>query len=363
MSARGGFAAILGGCRPLFPPGLLDAAGWERLLECAQPLPRSVIDLNFGFEFHLGGPEASADLFVIVAPETDLPQYYIREGERAGPGSPAAAFAAGLREQAEKSESFLARSVSATILEYDVVGLPPCRRRPPPGIFLVPSEPAPAGAKHGRNAHRDPAGLLAALARIVGWKCEQALLPRLESVFAALPETGYVFQAGALPGRSPQAFRICLKGFGKDELPRLLERLEWPGRLDAAADALARVDDLVAWTAVSIDVTARGVGPRLGLELYRSSLWSAVDRAGWRPFIARLEENGWCLPAKAEGLRDLPGTERLIGGGEIYFVRKGINHVKVTVEEGAPVAAKAYIGMDARPYASALSPSSGRSAP
>ena len=84
-------------------------------------------------------------------------------------------------------------------------------------------------------------------------------------------------------------------------------------------------------------------GPRLGLELYRAG----VD---WSPFIARVEEKGWCLPAKAEGLRRWPGVERLVGGGEVRFVRQGVNHVKVVVERGARTVAKAYAGVWVRPY-------------
>ena len=72
---------------------------------------------------------------------------------------------------------------------------------------------------------------------------------------------------------------------------------------------------------VSLDVTAQGPGPRFGLELYRAVRWLEADRRGWRPFISRLEGNGWCLPAKAEGLRRWSGVERLIGGGEIHLVR------------------------------------------
>ena len=91
-------------------------------------------------------------------------------------------------------------------------------------------------------------------------------------------------------------------------------------------------------------------GAQLGLELYRAIQWFEADRRGWRPVIARLEERGWCLPAKAEGLRRWPGIERLIGGGKIHCVRQGINHVKVVVERGARTEAKAYAGMEVRPY-------------
>ena len=359
VSAGGAFASILGGCRPLFPADLVDDAGWERLLARARALPRSVIDTHFGFEFHLGEPDRDADLFVVVAPGSDLSRHYVREGARAEPGSAAAALAAGLREQDAGSPSYIARSVTRMVLEYDLAGLAPGAPAPPPGVFLAPRASAP-----GLHAeHTDPARLLAALAAVVGWSGHEAVLRTVERIFAALPETGFVFQAGALPGRSPKAFRIVFKGVATEEVPALLERLEWPGPTAAAAEALAAVDDLASYVAVSMDATARGPGPRLGLELYRLVKWFAVDRTGWNPFIDRIEELGWCLAGKAGGLRRWPGAERLLGGGEMYFVRQGINHVKVVLERGARTAAKAYCGMDVRPYGPKPRPAPARDAP
>ena len=351
----GSFASILDGCRPLFPPELLDSGGWERLLDRARRLPLSVLDTHFGFEFHLGEPSPAADLFVVVLPGSDLSRHYILEGARAERGSPAAALAAGLQEQAGNPDSYLARSVSGVVLEYDLAGLVPHRPTPPPGVFLSPRRSAPE-SWDGFSGHRDPAALLAALAATVGWNGHEEMLGTVERIFAALPEKGYVFHAGALPARSPRAFRILLKGIAREEVPALLEQVEWPGPTDGAADVLASMDDLVDYIAVSLDVSARGPGPRLGLELYRPLKWFAVDRTGWRPFIARLEELGWCLPAKAEGLRCWPGAERLRGNAEIHLVRQGINHVKVVIERGARTVAKAYVGMSVRPDGSMLRP-------
>ena len=342
------FASILGGCRPLFPAGLLDSAGWGRLLGRAKLLPRSVIDAHFGFEFHLGEPGRDADLFVVLRPGSGLWRHYVREGARAEPGSAAAALAAGLRQQAGNPDSYFARSVAAAVLEYDLAGLAP-GGSPPPGVFLAPRRSAP-GAREGVAEHRDPAALVAALAAVAGWSVRKEVLRRVARVFQALPDSAFVFQAGALPGRSPKAFRILLKGVAGDAVPALLERLEWPGRAEAAAEALAVMDDLVSRVAVSMDVTARGPAPRLGLELYRPVKWHAVDRAGWLPVIDRIEERGWCLPEKAGGLRRWPGVERLLGGGEAHFVRQGIDHVKLVVAPGARIAAKAYAGMDVRTY-------------
>ena len=350
------FASILEGCRSLFPPELIGSGGWERLLDRAGGLPRSVSDAPFGFEFHLGKPSPDADLCVVVRPGSDLSRHYVREGARAARGSPsaakaaAAALAAGLREQAADPDSYLARSVASLVLEYDLAGLAPDRPPPPPGIFLAPRRDAP-GSRDGIFEHRNPAGLLAALASAVGWNGgEENVLGAIERVFAALPERGYVLQAGALPARSPRAFRMVLAGIAGEEVPALLERVEWPGLTAAAADALASMDDLVDYVFVSLDVTARGPGPRLGLELYRPLKWFAVDRTGWRPFIARLVDCGWCLPAKAEGLRRWPGTDGLLAGGKLHLVRQGINHVKVVVERGARTEAKAYVGMEVRPH-------------
>ena len=349
--SAGAFAPILEGCRPLFPPELLDSGGWKRLLDQAERLPRCVADAAFGFEFHLAEPAADADFFVVIYPGSDLSRHYVAEGARAEPGSPpaaraaAAALAGVLREQAGNPESYLARAVSSVMLEYDLAGLAPDRAPPAPGVFL-----APRPAASGPRAHRDPAVLLAALAAAVGWNGHEEMLGAVERVYAALPERGFVFQAGALPARSPRAFRIVVAGVGKEEVPALLERVEWPGPVGEAADVLASVDGLVSHGFVSLDVTARGPGPRLGLELYRATQWFEADRGGWRPVIARLEERGWCLPAKAEGLRRWPGVERLIGGGELHRVCQGINHVKVVVERGARTVAKAYAGMSVGPY-------------
>ena len=286
-------------------------------------------------------------------PGSALSRHYVSEGERAAPGSAAAALGAAFREQTANPASYLADSVDAVVLEYDLAGLAPRRPPPPPGIFFVPRQGAPA-SRRGFTEHRDPARLLAALAAAVGWRGAGKLLRSVERIVAALPEPCYLFQAGALPARSPRAVRIVVGGIEKHDVPALLERLEWPGPTAAAADVLAGMDDVAASVAVSLDATARGTGPRLGLELYRPRHWPDVDRAGWRPFVDRLEEKGWCLPAKADGLRRWPRTERLLGGGEVYHVRQAINHVKVVVRKGARTVAKAYAAMDVIPYGSQL---------
>ena len=355
-STRSGFASVLAGCRFLFPAALVDSAGWERLLERAGTLPRAVTDNHFGFEFHLGEARADADLCVVAPPGSALSRHYVRAGARAAPGSPASALGAALAEQAGDPQSWLARSVAVMMLEYDLAGSAPPSPTSPPGIFFSP-RPSVPGSRDGIFAHRDPRGLLAALAAVAGWSSgREAFLPEVERIFSALPEAACVFQAGVLPARSPRAVRLVVAGVEKEEAPALLERLRWPGPTDAAADALTVLDDPAASVFISVDVTAQGLSPRLGLELYRPTYWFAADRTGWRPLIAGLEERGWCLPAKAGGLRRWPGVDRLLGDGEVHRVRQGINHFKVVVERGARTVAKAYVGMGVRPCETEFQP-------
>lgn len=352
------FASFLEGCRPLFPASLIDAAGWERLMETARALPGSVTGAPFGFEFHLAQPEAAADLCVAAVPGSDLAWHYIGAGRGAEPGSAAAALAAALREQSRNPASYLAHSVGAVLLEYDLVGRLPGTRRPggrlpPPGIFFAPQEYAP-GTRGGLVEHGDPAALLTALAAAAGWSGgangPPEALPAVERIVAALPDGGFLFQAGVLPARSPQHFRLVIAGVPQTQVCSLLERLQWPGPTAAAAEVIAAVGGLAAYLFVSLDVTAHGPGPRLGLELLGTD-WKTSDRTAWHPLIDRIEERGWCLPAKAEGLRNWTRSERLLGGA-IFLVRQGINHLKVVIAPDVPTTAKAYGAMTVLPYRS-----------
>ena len=329
----------------MFPPALLSGGGWERLRALAGRLPLGVIDRQFGFEFALGREAAEADFCVFPGRGSALAAHYIREGEAAPPGSAAAALGACLARNADDPASFLSRKEGAVVLEYDVPDVLP-EEAARPGIFFVPGTTSEDAA---RKLHDDPADTVAALWAAAGWRADAAELREVERVCEALPGAGHVAQAGVMPGRRPRAVRLVVHRVDAAELPGLLERLRWPGSPDAAMSVMAETSDLTRPGAVlSLDVAARGVSPRLGLELFRPVEWFRIDRAGWRPMIDRLADQAWCVPAKAEGLRAWPRAERLFGPGGVYRVHQTINHVKVVVEPGR-IAAKAYAAVVVRP--------------
>jgi hypothetical protein len=329
----------------MFPPALLSGAGWERLLATAGRLPLVVIDQQFGFEFALGHEAAEADFCVFPVRGSALAAHYIREGEAASSGSAAAALGACLARAAGDPTSFLSRKAGAVVLEYDVPDVLP-EEPPPPGIFFVPDT---ASEDAVRRLHDDPADTVAALRAAAGWRADAAELRQVERVCEALSGAGYVAQAGVMPGRR-RAVRLVVHRVDTAGLPGLLERLRWPGAPDAAMSVIAETSDLTRPGAVlSLDVAAGGVSPRLGLELFRPVEWFRIDRTGWRPLIDRLADRAWCVPAKAEGLRAWPRSERVLGPHGAYRVHRYINHIKAIVEHGR-IVAKAYVAMVVRRF-------------
>lgn len=346
MSDSLSFAGLLGGMKQLFPRALLSGDGLDRLLLVAERLPLCVIDKPFGFEFALCNEAADADFCVISAPRSSLAAHYIRAGAAAPTGSATAALGACLTENARDPASFLTGRDGCIILEYDV----PAHRReepPPPGIFFVPDD---ASVDAARRLLDDPVETVAALWAAAGLRADPAELRQVERVYEVFSDAGLVVQAGVLPGRPQRAVRLVVHRIDTAELPGLLDRLRWPGPADTALSVTAATDDLTSPGAVlSLDVSANGVSPRLGLELFRPVQRFPVDRTGWRPMIERLTVRRWCLPAKAEGLRAWPRAERVLGPHGAYRVYQYINHIKAVVEHGR-VAAKAYAAMVIRRF-------------
>ena len=335
------FGGFLGGMRRLFPSALLSGDGLERLLAVAERLPLCVIDQRFGFEFALDSESASADFCVVPGPGSALAEHYIREGKASPSGSPEGRLGACLAGNARDPASFPASKGGGIILEYDVPE--PLPEEPlPPGTFFAPGD---ASVDAARKLLGDPADTVAALRDVAGWRADASELRQVERVYEALSGSGLVYQAGVLPGRPQRALRFVAHRIDTAELPFLLERLRWPGSVDTAMSGLAQTSEFTDPGAVlSLDVSASGISPRLGLELFRRTEQLRMDRTGWWPLIDRLADSGSCVPAKAEGLRAWSRSEWAIGPDGFYRVYQFINHLKAVVEDDR-MTAKAYAVM------------------
>ena len=160
---------------------------------------------------------------------------------------------------------------------------------------------------------------------------------------------------GAMPDRPQHAVRLGLTTQGEPEqLEELLKRLEWPGDTKDAMSLLADMRPAIpGFIDVHLDITAEGPLPRFGvsktLERY-SGGWLRSTARDWRHIVERLVALGWCLPEKGEGVLEYPGLHRLFGERGMFTLYKGINHVKLSLQEGG-VEAKVYVGFTLRRFA------------
>lgn len=344
------FGNVFPNLRRFVPASLLDGPWWDRLVDRVGELP-SWLTLNYAaFEFRLGNPAPAADFFVSVAPGRPSMEYYVRLGEDAKPGSEEAALGrvfARMNGAAPPSETSLDGWFRASMLEYDIAEVPR-RQRPAPGVFLA-LEPE-SGLDEEVAELRTPRHLAAAIASAVGWDEDEAERIAVERAFAALPRSGVVDQIGAVPGRGARSVRLIVDGLKQRNVPAFLKRLKWEGATRNVMELLEDMRDMTPVFRLALDVSAAGVGPRLGLEMYRprkpSNLdyWLTSGRNAWRPVIDYLEEKKWCLPEKGDGLRDFPGIERLLEDKGMSILYKGINHFKLSVE-GDAIEAKAYAAL------------------
>ena len=341
------FRDIVPELQPYVPRSLIDGRGWKRLLERGGELPGQVAAAGIGFEFRLDG-DAGADLAVGVAPCSPMLEYYIARGKAARPDS-AAMRLGRFFAQAAGGETASGCPYSgwfeSAMLEYDVVGAAPTQPADP-GLFIrlvhdIPDWPS-----------LPPPGVLAAtLSRAVGWDESEGEAHAVERVFAALPPGGQVGQIGGMPGRSLRAIRLIVDEVAVKDVPDFLARLRWPGQTGKAMSMLSEMSDVAPVFRLSLDVSANGLSPRLGLEFYPTAErkkgfdhWLTTGRSDWRPIVERLEALQLCQPDKARGLLDFPGLDRLFSERGIFVLYRGINHVKVTIEAD-DVAAKAYAGL------------------
>ena len=352
------FADVLRELRVLFPASLLDDEGWTRLLERVEDLPPAAA-AYFGLEFRLGDPAPLADVCVPLTSdvaeaatlEYPVARRFIRRARSGAPLKPSEAALARCISEFGRSDSVLASWAKGVLLEYDVAALS-AGSHGTPGIFLSLRKERGASRRRVQNTARRE--ITRTLANACGWSADSVQQREVELAFDALPAGARINQAGAMPDRAGRAIRLVAGGIDETEVPAFLARLCWPGPVSAVRDVLASLHAVRSKVALSFDITAQGAGPRLGLEMYAkgSGDFRYTTRGDWQPCVARLVEKGWCTAAKARGLLEWPGHQKMYADKAVFIAYQGINHVKVTVN-GNDVEAKGYVGMSFVPLSTA----------
>jgi len=332
---------------PIDLTGLIDDEARRRAEDVARLIPAAASDF-FGFECRLDDPSGSADFLACVTtegreawrdalPPPDLP-----------PDAPSRSVwerLAGVVRRWSDPADPLHEAVRDMWVEFDL-DIPPIA--PTPSVFL---------GSDTLTAAADPTWLIDALADLTGAPLSPMRRTTIDRCLAALPPGADLFQTGMMLSRPAAPVRLCLRGLATADIPRYLIDVGREGDAEPVRVLLeetARLSDRII-----LDLDAdEGVGHRIGVEIRVAGGPGEAERLV--ELLRLLAARGSVLPVKAaaaplwyglthERLRPHRWPAHLTaradrpGPGNSGVFRRGVNHVKVTLEAGRPLGAKIYL--------------------
>ncbi|MEQ8661028.1 MAG: hypothetical protein RLW62_09445, partial [Gammaproteobacteria bacterium] len=341
---------------PGVPPALIERPALDAIVALAARLPGTLTSFC-GFECPLGTATARADFLLCATREEG--HAAVLAGRRADSALAPALLAAPAWQRARDfcaawldDDHLLRAQLMNTWLEFDVTSH--AQALTAPSLFYGTHPP-------GADGHRADAVAVqrAALGVLAPAALEGARGRALEQFFAALPPGCHVFQVGVMWARETPALRLCLRHISAADLLTLLTRLAWPGPLDELAALLAVLAPAAARIDVGVDLDT-DLGAKLGLECYPGT--DAAAGARLAALTARLVAHGACTADKAAALAtyqglSLPATTTdwpaclsalaaRQGRGLTSALCRWVHHLKVVLEPGQPLTAKAYLAVE-----------------
>src|SRR5262249_16587255 len=165
-------------------------------------------------------------------------------------------------------------------------------------------------------------------------------------------------QLGAMLGRPGDGLRLCVSAYDPLHVVGALPAAGWPGEPAAVEAALARYGPMATRAVLAFDLDAAA-------RLARRLALPPPTRSPQHPreLLERLVADGLAAPARAEAVAAYQGSDlapgadpwparllaarALLGAGRSAVLR-AVNHVKLTLTDGRPGGAKAYLGAQAR---------------
>ena len=173
-----------------------------------------------------------------------------------------------------------------------------------------------------------------------------------------IPRGSSLFQVGTMLSRSTQDVRLYINKIHPQDIIPYLHALGWSNDDNEFQTLVEEIQTKAERFVLSFDVTADGIGPRIGLECsFEESRYHEETR--WTQLFDYLVEKGMCLPEKRDVLLQYPGAEdrdyfsgavmkpiaavsqhldEISSGSLVRY----ISHIKVVYVPGQPFESKAY---------------------
>lgn len=321
---------------PFVPAELISPNAFLRIQAAAGALPGAMTDF-FGFECPLGTDEPLADFLICCRIRHGSREFLASQMPDALRERPVWSRVAAFACEWTKLESPLFHGVHNLWFEFDLNrGDPP---EAAPSVFL-------GSDRLGRSSPEECAWLTdLALPLLLGHELDPAVRRQVTRSLGLLPPEARLFQIGLMLSRPSAPVRLCLRGIPHAVLGAYLKELDWPGSTAELEPLLAALGEHAERIDLDFDAANR-IQPKIGLECYLGP-----GRARLSRFLDYLVASEFCTAQKAQaielwsGMTD--GPEPPDGDGRRVFIR-AFHHAKIVYEPGAPVQAKAYLGVHHR---------------
>lgn len=344
-------AAYYRAIQPSIPVSLVSESNYALILEVASQVPGVCALGGFYFEFILGEAEAQADISFMATPAHGCPGALAacqstRPWRQDDPWLTVQRLAGRWGQPGEP----LPEQFETIWLEFDINGTQPFI----PSFFLTP-----ALRPRSRDQYcRSRSFLLAALPRELGKKViSPASIMAALACLEHLPENAWLGQVGCMLSRRPAVLRLCL-GLKREAILEYLRKLRAPADLPRVAEILDLLRPYDDEFILHLDLLEE-VQPKVGLDLMMTSADSFPDPRLGR-ILNELCRLKLCTPAKREALQNISGYTAMGANlinwplalrrrclqshfGELSYFIRTVSHLKLVIEPGRDLVAKAYV--------------------
>lgn len=337
---------------------LISPEKFKDILSVAKHFPGNLTSF-LGFEIHLGDVRERADWAFAISGAGDdrvVFENLLKQGSFSElfMQRPEWKQIALFSEEWTNKDSLLKNKVKCFWLEFDMPEMQSDLIIP--SVFFGPE-------KIPQDASSDPEAQFRwlvndALPLLRGKRLPLKVKEQLLSCIEKIPKGASLFQVGTMLSRSTNDVRLYINKIHPERIIPYLTLLGWHDTDDQLQNLIMDIGAKAERFVLSFDVTADGIGPRIGLECsFEENRYHEEPR--WEPLFDYLVEQGMCLPEKRDALLRYSGVEHPddFSGGvmkplvsvsqhldDIFSgsLVRYISHVKVVYIPGRPLEAKAY---------------------
>jgi hypothetical protein len=160
-----------------------------------------------------------------------------------------------------------------------------------------------------------------------------------------MPEKGIMTLFGLPISRPTHALRVVIGEVEPDQIPEYISSVGRKGRAKELESLIFSLGGYADRHTINFDLEEHGIG-KVGIEFGIPQEQAPTSDPRWEMILEFLVKQGWCRKEKRDALLAWPKPVTLTSGdSKPVLMGRFISHIKLSIETGLRVAAKAYVGV------------------